>query len=149
MTDGIEGDLTWFVRGKIVKIIANARNCSRVWFFLDNKGYKEHFREGASARVKRSLKPKRKWETYRGRKTFFYFFFFYLFHLLFQSTTITIITTKHTCTNVLHTWAHVQFHNYTQGNAYCYFTSAIQKKKKVIILSKEEKLPRLKSPFVH
>ena len=78
MTDGIEGDVTWFVRGKIVKIIANARNCSRVWFFLDNKGYKEHFREGASARVKRSPKPKRKWETYRGQKTFFIIIYLFI-----------------------------------------------------------------------
>ena len=30
-------------------------------------------------------------------------FFLLLFHLLFQSTTITIIITKHTCTNRLHT----------------------------------------------
>ena len=37
---------------------------------------------------------------------FFYLFIYFLFHLLFQSTTITTITiiiTKHTCTNLLHT----------------------------------------------
>ena len=31
------------------------------------------------------------------------FYFLFLFHLLFQSTTITVIITKHTCTNGLHT----------------------------------------------
>ena len=61
---------------------------------------------------------------------YFFFFFFLLFHLLFQSTTITTITiiiTKHTCTNLLHTQAHVQFHNYTQGNAYCYLQVLFKK----------------------
>ena len=49
-------------------------------------------------------------------------------------------TPKHTCNSTIT----------TQGNAHCYFTSAIQKKKKkLIIFTKEEKLPRLQSPFVH
>ena len=51
----------------------------------------------------------------------------------------TYYTPKHTCNSTIT----------TQGNAYCYFTSAIQKKKKLIIFSKEEKLPILQSPFVH
>ena len=42
------------------------------------------------------------------------FFLLLLFHLLhlFQSTTITIIITKHTCTHGLHTQAHMQFYNH-------------------------------------
>ena len=35
-------------------------------------------------------------------------FYCFFFHLLFQITTITIIITKHTCTNLLHTWAILQ-----------------------------------------
>ena len=55
--------------------------------------------------------------------------FSFVFHLLFQSTKITTITiiTKHTCTNLLHTEAHVQFHNYTQGNTYCYLQVLFKK----------------------
>ena len=34
---------------------------------------------------------------------YYYFIFLFLSHLLFQSTTITVIITKHTCTNGLHT----------------------------------------------